>query len=234
MLKLSGVSVAYGSYLALQDIHLEVAPGELVVLLGANGAGKSTLFKTISGLLKPVRGTIEFKGRNITRLPPHKTVALGLAHCLEGRALFPEMTVYKNLWLGAYTRRRDKQGFRKRLAWVYELFPVLREKEMVPVGALSGGQQQMVAIARALLSEPDLLLLDDPSSGLAPLVVQPVFQTIKTINEAGTTILLAEQNAHQALQIAHRGYVLANGRVVLADTSERLASHEGVKKAYIG
>lgn len=234
MLKLSGISVGYGGYLALQDISLTVEPGELVVLLGANGAGKSTLFKVISGLVKPVSGTIEFKGKNITHLVPHKIVELGISQCMEGRALFPGMTVYKNLLLGAYTRRHDKKGIMRSLELVYELFPPLKDKEDTPAGALSGGQQQMVAIARALMSDPELLLLDEPSIGLAPLVVQHVFQAVKTINEAGTTILLAEQNAHLALQIAHRGYVLENGRLVMEDTAERLAGHEGVKKAYIG
>lgn len=234
MLKISGISVGYGGYLALQDINLEVAPGELVVLLGANGAGKSTLFKAISGLIKPVSGTIEFKGKKITGLAPHKIVGLGISQCMEGRALFPEMTVYKNLLLGAYTRRHDKRGIKRNLAMVYELFPPLKDKEHTPAGALSGGQQQMVAIARALMSDPELLLLDEPSIGLAPLVVQHVFQAVKAINESGTTVLLAEQNAHLALKIAHRGYVLESGRLVMEDTSEGLAGHEGVKKAYIG
>lgn len=234
MLKLSGVSVAYGGYLALQGINLEVAKGELVVLLGANGAGKSTLFRTISGLVKPVAGTVEFKGRDITNLPPHKIVRLGISQCMEGRALFPQMTVYKNLMLGAYSRRRDKTGIKKSLATVYELFPPLKDKEHTPAGALSGGQQQMVAIARALMSDPDLLLLDEPSIGLAPLVVQHVFRAVQAIYEGGTTVLLAEQNAHLALKIAHRGYVLENGRLVLEDSAQALAGNEGVKKAYIG
>lgn len=234
MLKLSGVSVAYGSYLALENINLEVARGELVVLLGANGAGKSTLFRTISGLIRPVSGKIQFKENDITNLAPHKIVALGISQCMEGRALFPQMTVQKNLLLGAFSRRQDKSSIKRSLATVYELFPVLKDKEQIPAGALSGGQQQMVAIARALMSDPDLLLLDEPSIGLAPLVVQHVFQAVQTINEAGTTVLLAEQNAHLALKIAHRGYVMENGQVVMEDTGEALAGNEGVKKAYIG
>lgn len=234
MLKLSGVNVSYGSYLALQDINIEIKKGEFVVLLGANGAGKSTLFRAISGLIKPTSGTIEFSGHKTNNLPPHKVVKLGISQCLEGRALFPNMSVHKNLLLGAYVRRHDKEGIRKSLAMVNELFPLLKEKEHALAGSLSGGQQQMAAIGRALMSDPDLLMLDEPSIGLAPLVVQQVFEAVKAVNEAGKTVLLAEQNAHLALKVSHRGYVLENGRVVMQDTSEALSGNEEVKKAYIG
>lgn len=234
MLKISGINVAYGSYLALRDINMEIKAGELVVLLGANGAGKSTLFRTISGLHKAASGSIEFRGKMITNMPAYRIVGAGISQCLEGRKLFPHMSVHKNLILGAYTRRHDKVGVRKSLASVYELFPVLKDKEHALAGSLSGGQQQMVAIGRALMSEPELILLDEPSIGLAPLVVQQVFDAVKVVNQAGKTVLLAEQNANMALQISHRGYVLENGRVVMHDSSEVLAGNEEVKKAYIG
>ena len=234
MLKLSGINVAYGSYLALQDVNIEVKKGEFVVLLGANGAGKSTLFRAISGLLKPSAGTIEFCGQKTNQMPPHKVVKLGISQCLEGRALFPHMTVHQNLLLGAYVRRHDKAGIKKSLAMVYELFPALKDKQYALSGSLSGGQQQMAAIGRALMSDPELLMLDEPSIGLAPIVVQQVFAAVKAVNEAGKTVLLAEQNAHLALKFSHRGYVLENGRVVMQDTSEALAGNEEVKKAYIG
>lgn len=234
MLKISGLNVSYGSYLALQDVNIEVKKGEFVVLLGANGAGKSTLFRAISGLLKPSRGTIEFKGQKTNQLPAYKMVKLGISQCLEGRALFAHMSVKQNLLLGAYVRRHDKEGIKKSLAMVYELFPVLKEKENNLAGSLSGGQQQMAAIGRALMSDPELLLLDEPSVGLAPLVVQQVFEAVKLVNESGKTVLLAEQNAHLALKVSHRGYVLENGRVVMNDRSEVLAGNEEVKKAYIG
>ncbi len=234
MLKISGINVSYGSYLALRDVSIEVKKGEFVVLLGANGAGKSTLFRTISGLLKATGGTIEFKGQKTNQLPAFKMVKLGISQCLEGRALFPYMSVKQNLLLGAYVRRHDKDGMKKSLALVYDLFPVLKEKENDLAGSLSGGQQQMAAIGRALMSEPELLLLDEPSVGLAPLVVQQVFDAVKLVNEAGTTVLLAEQNAHLALKVSHRGYVLENGRVVMHDRSDVLAGNEEVRKAYIG
>ena len=234
MLKISGINVTYGSYHALKDINMEIKAGELVVLLGANGAGKSTLFRTISGLNKPASGSIELHGKKLNNMPAHKIVECGVSQCLEGRKLFPQMSVHKNLLLGAYARRHDKEGVRKTLAKVYELFPVLKDKEDSLAGSLSGGQQQMVAIGRALMSEPEVLLLDEPSIGLAPLVVQQVFDAIKIINQGGKTVLLAEQNANMALQVSHRGYVLENGRVVMHDRSEVLAGNEEVKKAYIG
>lgn len=234
MLKISGLNVAYGSYNALRDVNIEVNKGEFVVLLGANGSGKSTLFRAISGLLKVAGGIIEFNGSKISNLPAHKIVMLGISQCLEGRALFPYMSVEKNLLLGAYIRRRNKEGIKKSMVLVYELFPILKDKEHALAGSLSGGQQQMLAIGRALMSDPELLLLDEPSIGLAPMVVQQVLAAAKTVNEAGKTVLLAEQNANLALQISHRGYVLENGRVVMQDRSESLLGNEEVKRAYIG
>ncbi|NMA68838.1 MAG: ABC transporter ATP-binding protein, partial [Desulfitobacterium sp.] len=231
MLKISGLNVAYGSYLALEDINIEVNPGEFVVLLGANGSGKSTLFRTISGLQRPVSGTIEFKGKNIASIRACNIVRLGVSQCLEGRALFPNMPVLQNLMLGAFTQRRNKDLMKKNLDLVYNLFPILKDKEHDMAGSLSGGQQQMVAIGRALMSSPELLLLDEPSIGLAPIVVQQVFDAVKVINESGTTVLLAEQNAHIALQVSHRGYVLENGRIVMEASSEELSGNEEVKKA---
>lgn len=234
MLKVKNLSVAFGSYKALQDIELEINPGELVVLLGANGAGKSTLFRTISGLVKPVAGTIEYNGKNISGLPAHMVVRHGISQCPEGRQLFPLMSVEKNLLLGAYARRQDREGVKRSLGLVYDLFPILKEKAHLPAGSLSGGQQQMVAIGRAMMSAPQLLLLDEPSIGLAPLVVKQMFEAIQRINEAGAMVLLAEQNANMALKISHRGYVLENGRIVMHDKSEALAGNDEVKKAYIG
>ncbi len=234
MLKLTGVNVMYGSYHALQNVDLEIHPGELVVLLGANGAGKSTLFKTISGLVKPTSGTIDFNQTKISNRPSHQIVKLGISQCPEGRQLFANLTVQKNLLLGAYTRRLNKHGVRNSLEMVYELFPALKDKANTPAASLSGGQQQMVAIGRALMSAPQLLMLDEPSIGLAPLVVRLMFDSIKKINTAGTMVLLAEQNANMALQISHRGYVLENGRIVMHDQSAALAGNEAVKKAYIG
>lgn len=234
MLKLTDVNVIFGGYRALRDISLEVMPGELVVLLGANGAGKSTLFRTISGFVRASGGVIEFEGKRVTGLPPHQVVRCGISPCLEGRQLFNQMPVHKNLIMGAYTRRHDKNGLKKSLSAVYDLFPILREKQNDPAGSLSGGQQQMLAIGRALMSAPRLLLLDEPSIGLAPLVVKQMFETIKIINGSGTMVLMAEQNANMALKISHRGYVLENGRIVMHDNSEVLVQNEQVKKAYIG
>lgn len=234
MLKLSNVQVAFGSYLALREINLEIQPGELVVLLGANGAGKSTLFRAISGLIRPTAGTIRFGDRITNGLPPHQIVRLGISHCPEGRRLFPQMSVHKNLMLGAYARRHDRESLERSLAQVYELFPILKDKANAPEGSLSGGQQQMVAIGRALMSAPKLLMLDEPSLGLAPLVVRHVFEAIRAINQNGTTVFLAEQNAYSALRISHRGYVIENGRIVMADRSDVLAGNELVKRAYIG
>lgn len=234
MLQLKNVDVFYGSFKALNDISMTVETGELVVLLGANGAGKTTLFNTISGLNKPARGDIAFGGRRIGGLKPSAIVAAGVVQCAEGRKLFPQMSVQENLMMGAYVHRRDKQGNRQRLREMYELFPILEEKKDQPAGSLSGGQQQMVAIGRAMMSRPRLLMLDEPSLGLAPLVVRQMFETIQKINGLGTTVLLAEQNAFAALKIATRAYVMENGQLVMEGDRDTMLGNEDVRKAYIG
>ena len=234
MLKMSNVSAKYGAFEALHEISLEVNEGELVVLLGANGAGKSTIFRTISGLNSPSNGEITFNGKQIGGLKPDQMVSSGIVQCPEGRKLFPGMTVKKNLTLGAYVHRKDKKGIEKSLQETFELFPILKEKQNDPAGSLSGGQQQMVAIGRALMARPKVLLLDEPSLGLAPLVVQQVFKVIKEINQAGTMVLLAEQNAGAALSIAQRGYVIESGKIVMKGSSKELFGNDEIRKAYIG
>ncbi len=234
MLRMIDVSVNYGHFRALKKISLEVNEGEMVALLGANGAGKSTIFQTISGLIKPAGGAIEFMGKRIDGLPPDQIVRLGVSQCPEGRHLFPQMSVYKNLILGAYVRSADRKGTAETLQEIYKLFPILEEKKNDPAGSLSGGQQQMLAIGRALMSRPRLLLLDEPSLGLSPLVTKEVFRVVKEINRAGTMVLLAEQNANVALRLVGRGYVIENGEIVLEDSSRGLLSNAQVKKAYIG
>lgn len=234
MLTLNNVSVHYGPYQALRDINLEVDEGELVVLLGANGAGKSTIFRTISGLSKPSSGSIQFLDKDVSGWSPDKLVEAGIGQCPEGRKLFPQMTVHENLILGGYSLRRKKDVLKASLEEIFELFPILRDKQDDPAGSLSGGQQQMLAIGRALMSKPKLLLLDEPSIGLAPLIVEQVFGVIKEINRKGTTVLLAEQNANAALKIANRGYVIENGRIVLVGESKELFENDEIRKAYIG
>jgi branched-chain amino acid transport system ATP-binding protein len=234
MLSLDGVSLSYGSFRALDGIRLHADAGELVVLLGANGAGKSSIFLTASGLHKPAAGSIRLDGQEIGGTRPAQIVARGLVQCPEGRKLFPQMSVLKNLMLGAYVHRGDKAANRDRLDEVMTLFPILAQKKDDPAGSLSGGQQQMVAIGRALMGRPRVLLLDEPSLGLAPLVVKQVFDVIRRINAAGTTVLLAEQNAYAALKIAHRAYVIERGRIVLEGTPDTLMNNDAVRKAYIG
>lgn len=234
MLKLTNVSTLIGGFQAVREISLEIPRGDFVTLLGSNGAGKTTLFRTIAGVLKPFRGTIEFKGRQIQGIPANKIVGLGLSLCPEGRQLFPQLSVYKNLTLGAYTRRKDRKGFQRCLEQVYALFPILQNRKDQWAGTFSGGEQQMLAIARALMSAPELLLLDEPSMGLAPLVVRNMAAVVKTINEGGTTLFLSEQNANMALMIARRGYVVENGKLVMEGLSSELRNNEKVKKAYIG
>lgn len=234
MLRLEKVTLDYGSFRALDGIDLEVREGELVVLLGANGAGKSSIFLAISGLQKAREGSLRFRDTELRGMRPSQIVERGVVQCPEGRKLFPQMTVLKNLMLGAYVHRRDKAGNEKRLDEVLELFPILAAKRHDPAGSLSGGQQQMVAIGRALMGRPKALLLDEPSLGLAPLVVRQVFDVITRINQAGTAVLLAEQNAFAALKIAHRAYVIEGGRIVMEDRPEALLNNEGVRKAYIG
>lgn len=234
MLQLEHVDVCYGSFKALTDISMTVDTGELVVLLGANGAGKTSLFNAISGLVKPTAGDIRFEDKQLNGMKASAIVASGVVQCAEGRKLFPQMSVMQNLMMGAYVHRRDRQGNRKRLNEVVELFPILADKANEPAGSLSGGQQQMVAIGRALMSRPRLLMLDEPSLGLAPLVVKQVFETIRQINSLGTTVLLAEQNAFAALKIAHRAYVMENGHLVMEGDREAMLGNEQVRKAYIG
>jgi len=234
VLSIEGLKTAYGNFLALKDVSLQVKGGEIVTLLGANGAGKTTLLKTISGILKPSAGSISFEGLRIDPFRPNAIVRLGLAHCPEGRHLFPDMPVWKNLRLGAFSRRREKKGVEDSLAEIYQLFPILAERTNQLAGTLSGGEQQMLAMGRALMSNPRLLLLDEPSLGLAPLVVRALFQIIRDINRRGKTIFLVEQNASRALQVAHRGYVMETGQIVLAGSSESLFNDEKVKQAYLG
>ncbi|MEP1215476.1 MAG: ABC transporter ATP-binding protein [Marinobacter sp.] len=234
MLQLEHVDVCYGSFKALTDISMAVETGELVVLLGANGAGKSSLFNAISGLVKATAGDIRFEDKQLNGMKASAIVTSGVVQCAEGRKLFPRMSVMQNLMMGAYVHRRDRQGNRKRLNEVLELFPILADKAGEEAGSLSGGQQQMVAIGRALMSRPRLLMLDEPSLGLAPLVVRQVFETIRQINSLGTTVLLAEQNAFAALKIAHRAYVMENGHLVMEGDREAMLGNEQVRKAYIG
>ncbi len=234
MLSIEGLKTAYGNFLALKDVSLQVKGGEIVTLLGANGAGKTTLLKTISGILKPSAGSISFEGLRIDPFRPNAIVRLGLAHCPEGRHLFPDMPVWKNLRLGAFLRRGEKKGVEESLAEIYQLFPILAERAGQLAGTLSGGEQQMLAMGRALMSNPRLLLLDEPSLGLAPLVVRALFQIIQDINRRGKTIFLVEQNASRALQVAHRGYVMETGQIVLSGASASLLNDEKVKQAYLG
>ncbi|WP_265920368.1 ABC transporter ATP-binding protein [Cupriavidus nantongensis] len=234
MLQLERVSLSYGSFRALDNITLHAGAGELVVLLGANGAGKSSIFLAMSAIHRISGGSMRFDGRELSGMRPSQIVQAGLVHCPEGRKLFPAMSVEKNLVLGAYVHRRDGAGIRKTLDEVYELFPILRQKKDDAAGSLSGGQQQMVALGRALMSRPRALLLDEPSLGLAPLVVKQMFEIIQRINRAGTTVLLAEQNAYAALGIAHRAYVIESGRIVMEGDRDALLKDEGIRKAYIG
>jgi branched-chain amino acid transport system ATP-binding protein len=234
LLKLKNVSVQYGSFAAVQNINIDVHEGEIVVLLGSNGAGKSTIFRTISGLNKPSKGEIIFEGNRIDQCSPNRIVQLGIVQCAEGRKLFSGMTVYENLMMGAYVHRKKKEEIKQSLNNVYELFPILKEKRNDKAGSLSGGQQQMLALGRALMSRPKLMLLDEPSIGLAPLIVEQMFSIIQQINKDGTTILLAEQNANAALKIADKGYVFENGSIVVEGTSQELFSNDSVRKAYIG
>ncbi len=232
MLVLDRVHTYYGHIEALRGITIEVGRGEIVTLIGANGAGKTTTLKTASGLLHPREGTVTFEGRDITHTPAHALVKAGIGHAPEGRRIFSRLTVLENLQMGAFTRAIV--GIADDIDRVMTLFPRLRERTHQLGGTLSGGEQQMLAIGRALMSRPRVLLLDEPSLGLAPILVQQVFQTIKEINEQGTTILLVEQNALQALNIAHRGYALQTGNVVLSGTAASLREDESVRKAYLG
>ncbi len=233
LLELENVKTYYGNIRALKGISIEVDEGEIVCLIGGNGAGKSTTLMTISGVLTPVEGNIHYQGQSIVSVRPDDIVNMGICQVPEGRLIFPLLTVMENLDLGAYLRK-DKEGVKEDLKRVFEYFPVLGDRRQQDGGTLSGGEQQMLAIGRALMARPKLLLLDEPSLGLAPIVVDSIFDIIRQINEEGTTILLVEQNAQLALQFSHRGYVLETGEITLADTSEALRTNEQVKKAYLG
>jgi len=233
MLRLEDVHTFYGSIEALKGISLEVREGEIVTLIGANGAGKSTTLRSINGLNAPKQGSIVFQGRDITRRAAHDIVEMGISQSPEGRRLFPHMSVLENLEMGAF-QRRDRAGIREDLDRVYSHFPRLAERKNQPAGTLSGGEQQMCAIGRALMARPKLLMLDEPSMGLAPIFVEKIFEIIREINEQGTTILLVEQNAVMALDAAERGYVLETGTVALADDAKALRENEQVQKTYLG
>ncbi|MBD3110077.1 ABC transporter ATP-binding protein [Bacillus sp. AGMB 02131] len=233
MLKVNDINVYYGNIQALRGVSLEINQGEIVTLIGANGAGKSTLLKTISGLLKPKQGDIIFKDASIKGKAAQVIVKRGISHVPEGRRVFANMTIEENLDLGAYLRK-DKAGIKQDLEKVYHLFPRLLERQKQQAGTLSGGEQQMLAMGRALMAKPELLLLDEPSMGLAPLLVKQIFSIVQEINNAGTTILLVEQNANLALSIADRAYVVETGRIVLSGQAAELTASEEVKKAYLG
>jgi branched-chain amino acid transport system ATP-binding protein len=233
VLAVDGLDVYYGAVHALKGVSVRAEPGEIVTLIGANGAGKSTLLRTISGLVRPRAGVVRFEGRDLTRVAPHDIVGLGVSQSPEGRMVFANLSVEDNLELGAY-RRKDRAGIRADRDRMFGLFPRLLERRRQNAGTLSGGEQQMLAIARALMSKPRLLLLDEPSLGLAPLLVREIFRTIVEINRAGMTVLLVEQNAHMALSIAGRGYVLETGHVRLEDAARNLLANDEVKRAYLG
>ncbi len=233
MLILENVQVSYGAIRALQNVSLDINAGEIVTLIGANGAGKSTTLRAISGLVPANAGRILMEGKDITQTPADKIVKLGIGHSPEGRRVFANMTVRENLELGAYTRS-DRAGIKQDFDRALSLFPRLQERISQNAGTLSGGEQQMLAMGRALMARPKLLLLDEPSLGLAPFLVRDIFQIIRDINAQGTTVLLVEQNAHMALGVAHRGYVLETGSIVMADEAKALLANDAVKKAYLG
>jgi len=233
MLKVKDLNVYYGKIHAIKGITFDVKPGEIVTLIGANGAGKTTTLQTISGLLKAEKGIITYEDQDISKIKPFRIPALGIAHVPEGRQVFASMTVYENLMMGAFIRK-DAKAIERDIEKIYTYFPRLKERNKQSAGTLSGGEQQMLAMGRALMTEPRLLLLDEPSMGLAPLLVDDIFEIIKTINKAGTTILLVEQNANKALRIANRGYVLETGKVKLHGDADELLTNEEVKAAYLG
>jgi branched-chain amino acid transport system ATP-binding protein len=234
ILELNDVQTFYGTIQALKGISIDVREGEIVTLIGANGAGKSTTLRSINGLNHPRRGTIRFQGRDITNASPHDVVKMGISQSPEGRRLFPRMSVLENLQMGAFQRPRSDREIHQDLDRVYTLFPRLAERKTQNAGTLSGGEQQMCAIGRALMARPKLLMLDEPSMGLAPIFVERIFDIVKEINQQGTTILLVEQNALMALDVASRGYVLETGRVALADSAQALKQNEQVRKTYLG
>lgn len=234
LLQVDNLVYSYGDINAVKDVSLKVYEGEIVAVIGSNGAGKTTTLRAISGLLGRITsGSISFEGKRIDRMAPYKITGEGLVQVLEGRMVFPQLTVLENLHMGAYLRK-DKQGIEDTLAYCFDLFPRLKEREKQLAGTLSGGEQQMLAVARALMSKPRLLLMDEPSMGLAPLVIQSIFQTIKKINADGITVMVVEQNSQVALSIADRGYVLATGGIALEGTAQELLNNEEVKKTYLG
>jgi branched-chain amino acid transport system ATP-binding protein len=234
LLKLTNIESAYGPIKAIRGVSLEVKKGQIVTLLGSNGAGKTTLLKTISGILDPVRGTVEFANQDITGVESSDLVKKGLSHVPEGREVFPLLTVYENLMMGAYTRN-DRDGVERDLEQAYRYFPILKERETQPAGLLSGGQQQMLAIARALLANPQMILMDEPSLGLSPKLTKEIFDIIRMINrDSGRSILLVEQNARIALQTADFGYIMENGRIVMQDTCARLMEKDDIQEFYLG
>ena len=231
MLKITDLKVNYGGIEAVKGISFQVEEGSIVTLIGANGAGKSTTLRTIAGLVTPSAGTVEFMGENITGMAPNSIVSRGITLVPEGRKIFPDLTVLENLKIGAYLRKDDLKAD---LEWVYSLFPRLKERSWQAGGTLSGGEQQMLAVGRALMSRPKVIMMDEPSLGLAPLVVQDIFSIIREINKQGVTVLLIEQNANMALKTADRGYVMETGRITLTGTGEELLANEAVKAAYLG
>ena len=234
MLKLKNIETFYGNIQALKGVSIDISKGEIITLIGANGAGKTTTLMSICGIVPPRTGEILFLGEPIHQLSPNKIVALGICQVPEGRRIFPYLTVLENMDMGAFLRT-DKDGIKKDMEYIFELFPILAERRHQAGGTLSGGEQQMLALSRALMARPRLLLMDEPSLGLAPLVVRQIFEIIRKINtESNTTIFLVEQNANLALKVAHRGYVMENGRIMLSDSADRLLANEDVKRAYLG
>lgn len=233
MLKVTDLKVNYGVIQAIKGISFEVNEGEVIALIGANGAGKTTILHTITGLIPAKEGTVEFEGTDITKVPGHKIVTMGMAHVPEGRRVFAELTVYENLLMGAYTRK-DKEEIEATLEKVYERFPRLKERKQQLAGTLSGGEQQMLAMGRALMSQPKIILMDEPSMGLSPIFVNEIFDIIREVSESGTTVLLVEQNAKKALAIANRAYVLETGNIVMTDQADVLMNDDSIKKAYLG
>jgi branched-chain amino acid transport system ATP-binding protein len=233
LLELEGVDAFYGRIQALRGVSIRVEKGEVVALIGSNGAGKTTTLRTISGLMHPQSGSVRFEDRSITRTGPSTIVGLGISQSPEGRRLFPRMTVIDNLFMGAYTRN-DRGGIASDMERVFQLFPRLQERRSQIAGTLSGGEQQMLAMGRALMAKPKLMMLDEPSLGLAPILIETIFSIVREINAQGTTVLLVEQNAHMALEVAHRGYVLETGSIVQTGTGKELLASEEVQKAYLG
>jgi branched-chain amino acid transport system ATP-binding protein len=233
LLQVQDLEAGYGAIVALHGISLSVNEGEIVTIIGANGAGKSTTLNSVCGVVRARRGSVTFAGRDITRVPAHEVVRLGLAQSPEGRKIFPRLTVLENLEMGAFTRR-DPDGVKSDIARYYQMFPILEKRKHQPGGLLSGGEQQMLAIARALMSRPKLLLLDEPSLGLAPQIVVQIFDIIRELNKGGMSVLLVEQNARMALKVAHRGYVLETGRITFTDKADVLLNDDRIRAAYLG